>query len=66
MFKEWLLCGIPHYNDNSLCFKCDDGHLTLYNKELLGKDFEETMDNTNKAIDVVFNVNINNVRLRGW
>ena len=65
MFKECLLCGIPHYNEGCLCFKCDGKHhLALYNKEFIGKDFGETLDNINKMVEVIFNVDINKVRLR--
>lgn len=64
MFKECLLCGIPHYNEGCLCFKCDDKHLALYNKEFIGKDFGETLDNVNQMVEVIFNVDINKVRVR--
>lgn len=64
MFKECLLCGVPHYNDNSLCFKCDDKHLTLYNKEFIGKDFEDTVDKVNQMVNVIFNADISKVRIR--
>jgi len=64
MLKECLLCGIPHSNDNSFCFKCDDKHLTLYNKELFGKDFDKIVSKPNKTIEVVFDINIEKIHLR--
>ena len=64
LFKQCLLCGVPHYNNSKLCFKCQDKDLTLYNKELIGKDFEKTMKNINEMVEVIFNYDIQNIRLR--
>ena len=64
MFKECILCGIPHYNDSKLCFECEYKDLPLYNKELIGKDFGKTMNNINEMAEVIFNCEINTIRLR--